>query len=127
MRHKVLYGLINEANFMPKPISRTNSRYVKEVLILFGMMIRVARIEHKMTVRELAMRADVSRSLLQRIEDGDPRCSIGAAFEVAAIVGVPLIVDDKKSLPLKIAHFKEKIALLPKSARKSHKVLKDDF
>lgn len=112
---------------MPKPISRASSLYVKEALILLGMMIRVARIERKMTVRELAMRADVSRSLLQRIEEGDSGCSIGAVLEVATIVGVPFIVEDKKSLPLKMAHFKEKVALLPKAARKSHKVVKDDF
>ena len=112
---------------MPKPISRANSLYVKEALNLLEMMIRVARFEHKMTVRELAMRADVSRSLLQRIEEGDPGCSIGAVFEVATIVGVPLILEDTKSLPLKMAHVKEKIALLPKAARKSHKVVKDDF
>ncbi|MFA6015622.1 MAG: helix-turn-helix transcriptional regulator [Gallionellaceae bacterium] len=112
---------------MPKPISRATSRYATEALSLFGMMIRVARIEQKMTVSELATRADVSRSLLQRIEAGDPGCSIGAAFEVAAIVGVPLIVEDRKILALKLAHFKEKIALLPKAARKAQQGLKDDF
>ncbi len=112
---------------MSKPVSRAQSRYVTEALALFGMMIRVARIEQKMSVSELAMRADVSRSLLQRIEEGDSGCSIGAAFEVAAIVGVPLIVDDPKTLAIKIAHFKEKLALLPKAARKSHQGVKDDF
>jgi transcriptional regulator with XRE-family HTH domain len=112
---------------MPKPISRAQSRYATEALALFGMMIRVARIEQKMTVSELATRADVSRSLLQRIEEGDPGCSIGAAFEVAAIIGVPLIVDEPKSLAIKMAHYKEKIALLPKSARKSKQGVKDDF
>ena len=112
---------------MSKPITRAYSRYAKESLALLGMMIRVARIEHKMTVKELAARADVSRSLLQRIEEGDPGCSIGAVFEVAAIVGVPFFTEDNKTLSLKIAHYKEKIALLPKSARKSHKAVKDDF
>jgi transcriptional regulator with XRE-family HTH domain len=112
---------------MPKPTSRAQSRYVTDALALFGMMIRVARLEKKMTVSELAMRADVSRSLLQRIEEGDSGCSIGAAFEVAALVGVPLIVEDPKALALKMAHFKEKIALLPKAARKSQKGVKDDF
>jgi transcriptional regulator with XRE-family HTH domain len=112
---------------MPKPVSRAQSRYVTDTLALFGMMIRAARIGQKMTVSELAMRADVSRSLLQRIEEGDAGCSIGAAFEVAAIVGVPLIAEDPKSLALKMAHFKEKIALLPKAARKSQKALQDDF
>lgn len=112
---------------MSKPTSRAKSRYASEALALFGMMIRVARIEQRMTVSELAMRADVSRSLLQRIEEGDAGCSIGAAFEVAAIVGVPLIVEDPKVLALKMAHYKEKIALLPKAARKSQQGVKDDF
>lgn len=112
---------------MSKPSSRAKSRYATEALALFGMMIRVARIEQKITVSELAMRADVSRSLLQRIEEGDSGCSIGAAFEVAAIVGVPLIAEDPKALALKMAHYKEKIALLPKSARKSQQGVKDDF
>ena len=110
---------------MAKPISRAYSRYTKDSLALLGMMVRVARIEHSMTISELAARADVSRSLLQRIEDGDPGCSIGAIFEVTAIVGVPFIVEDNKTLSLKIAHFKEKIALLPKSARKSRKAVND--
>lgn len=112
---------------MPKPTSRAQSRYATEALALLGMMIRVARIEQKMTVSELAIRADVSRSLLQRIEEGDPGCSIGAAFEVAAIVGVPLIAEDPKTLAIKVAHFKEKLALLPKAARKSQQGVKDDF
>lgn len=112
---------------MPKPLSRATSRYATEALVLFGMMIRAARIEQKMTVSELAIRADVSRSLLQRIEEGDPGCSIGAAFEVAAIVGVPLIVEDPKMLAINVAHFKEKLALLPKAARKSQRGVKDDF
>ncbi len=112
---------------MSKPTSRAQSRYATEALTLFGMMIRVARIEQKISISELAMRADVSRSLLQRIEAGDPGCSIGAAFEVAAIVGVPLITEDPKALAIKMAHYKEKIALLPKSARKSQQGVKDDF
>ena len=51
---------------MTKPISRAYSRYAIESLALLGMMIRVVRIEHKMTVRELAARADVSRSLYKK-------------------------------------------------------------
>lgn len=51
---------------MTKPISRAYSRYAKESLALLGMTIRVARIEHKMTVRELAARADVFRSFYKK-------------------------------------------------------------
>ncbi len=112
---------------MAKPVSRAISRYTNDALALLGVMIRVARIERKMTIAELAMRASISQALLKRIEEGDPGCSIGAAFEVAAIVGVPLMADDPKALAVKLAHYREKLALLPKAARKSTRTLKDDF
>ncbi|MCK9354476.1 MAG: helix-turn-helix domain-containing protein [Gallionella sp.] len=112
---------------MAKPVSRAISRYTNDALALLGMMIRVARIERKMTIAELATRANISQALLKRIEEGDPGCSIGAAFEVAAIVGVPLMADDPKVLAVKLAHYREKLALLPKAARKSTRTLNDDF
>ncbi|MCS6068942.1 helix-turn-helix domain-containing protein [Klebsiella variicola subsp. variicola] len=54
------------------------------------LMIRTARIERKLTVEELAERAGVSRGLVYRAEEGDMGCAIGAVFELATIVGVPL-------------------------------------
>lgn len=112
---------------MSKPVSRAISRYTSDALALLGIMVRVARIEKKMTIGELAMRADISQSLLRRIEEGDPGCSIGAAFEVAAIVGVSLMAESPATLAVKLAHYREKMALLPKAARKSIPSAKDDF
>ena len=69
---------------MPKTKPRTYSRYTKEVLSLLSQLIRIARKEaHLSAKEEVAERASISRGLLQRIEKGDAKCEIGAAFEVA--------------------------------------------
>jgi transcriptional regulator with XRE-family HTH domain len=75
----------------------------------------------------LAARAGISRALLQRIERGEPGCSIGAVFEVAAICGVPLFEQDPRLLATTLARHREKMVLLPKAVRASFKEVKDDF
>ncbi len=112
---------------MVKPISRPYSQYSLNVLNLFGQLIREARLKKALTTTELAERAGISRTLLQRIERGDPGCSIGAVFEVAAICGVPLFESDEREMANLPATQKEKMALLPKRVRSGHKITKDDF
>jgi len=112
---------------MPKPATRTYSRYSRSAVALLGQLIRLGRIERKLTLAELAERADVSRGLLQRIERGEPGCSIGAVFEVAAIVGVNLFDADQHTLATSIAFNQKTLALLPQTARPSRKKIKDDF
>lgn len=69
-----------------------------EALALLGQMIRAGRIDRKITGEEMASRMGISRSLVQRIEKGDPGCAIGPVFEAAAIAGVPLFESDKERL-----------------------------
>ncbi len=69
--------------FVPKPAIRPYSHYSRDASVLFGQLIRRARIEQKITASELAERAGLSRGLVQQIEKGDPGCAIGAAFEAA--------------------------------------------
>ena len=68
-----------------------------------------------------------SRGLLQRIEKGDPKCELGATFEVATIVGVKLFDAEVTTLTKHIRQTEDKLALLPKSVRKKVKVADDDF
>ena len=75
---------------MAKPAHRSYSRYAREAAELLGLMIRSARIERGITVADVAERAGISRGLVHRIEKGEMGSSIGAAFEVAAIVGLRL-------------------------------------
>jgi len=112
---------------MVKPISRPHSQYSLNALELLGQLVREARLGKAMTTTDLASRAGISRALLQRIERGDPGCSIGAVFEVAALCGVPLFEQEQRQLTMQLAHQREKMALLPKAVRASFREVKDDF
>lgn len=113
---------------MPKPTDRPYSRYSRDALTLLGQMIRRARIERGLTVAELATRAGVSRGLIQRIERGDPGCTIGAVFETAAIVGVRLFdAAGPGALGQALGTSAAMLQLLPKSVRPSRKEAEDDF
>ncbi len=114
-------------NNMPKSITRAYSRYSLDAIQLVGNLIKVARKEQKLTAQEVADRAGISRGLLQRIEKGDPKCAIGAAFEVAAILRVKLFDSEQTSLTKHIRQTDDKLTLLPKSVRKKTKAVDDDF
>jgi transcriptional regulator with XRE-family HTH domain len=112
---------------MVKPVSRPYSQYSLNALELLGQLVREARLAKALTTTDLAARAGVSRALLQRIEKGDPGCSIGAVFEVAAICGVPLFEQEQRQLASYLALQREKMTLLPKAVRARTKGVKDDF
>lgn len=112
---------------MVKPLSRPYSQYSLNALDLLGQLVREARLNKALTTSELAERAGISRALLQRIERGDPGCSIGAVFEVAAICGVPLFGQSQRELAGLLAMQKEKMTLLPKAVRTPSRTTKDDF
>lgn len=112
---------------MPRSITRTYSRYSRNATALLGSMIRQARIERNLTAQELADRTGISRSMLQRIEKGDPKCEIGAAFEAATIVGIKLFDADANTLTQHLHQTKNTLALLPKSVRRTSKKVRDDF
>ncbi|PCH60487.1 MAG: transcriptional regulator [Gammaproteobacteria bacterium] len=112
---------------MPKPITRTYSRYTHEASALLGGLIRAARKERKLTAQELADRAGISRGLLQRIEKGELKCEIGSVFEVAAIVGVKLFDADETTLTKHLRQIEGKLALLPKRIKTRKKTIRDDF
>jgi len=112
---------------MPKSVTRTYSRYTREATKLLGQMIKLGRIERKLTAQDLADRAGISRGMLQRIEKGDPKCEIGVAFELAVLVGVKLFDADTSSLAGHISRTEEKLSLLPKQVRKITKVVDDEF
>ena len=111
---------------MAKPNTRPYSRYGLEAAELLGLLIHDARTERGLTVAEAAERAGISRGLVHRIENGEMGCSIGAVFELAAIVGVPLFEPEPSTLTRHLAAARSKLTLLPKKVRKSTKAVKDD-
>ncbi len=62
----------------------------RHALGIFAAMIRAARMQRGMTAAELAERVGVSRGVIQRMEAGEPGTSIGASFEAAVVLGLPL-------------------------------------
>lgn len=112
---------------MPKPATRTTSRYANEAVSYLGRLIREARIARKETTAQLAERAGISRGLLQRIERGDPGCSIGAVFETAALVGIRLFDLDRERLTANNEALARTLTLLPRAARPARSEVKDDF
>jgi len=112
---------------MAKVATRPISRYTQAALELLGQTIRAERIAGRVSAEQLAARAGISRSLLRRIEAGDPGCTIGVVFELAAILGVPLFTADPNEM-VNLKHSTElKLAVLPKTARQPRKAVKDDF
>lgn len=112
---------------MPKAKKRAYSRYTLEVIELFGCIIRAERIARKWTAQELCERAGISRGLLQRIEKGDPNCTLGIVFEVAYLLSIPLYDSDEPTLTNLLDRHKEKLKLLPKYARNISRGVDDDF
>lgn len=112
---------------MAKSGTRPYSQYSLDALRLTGQLVREGRLAKGLTTTDLATRAGISRALLQRIERGDPGCSIGAVFETAAICGVTLFETDERLLAEKLARQSEKLALLPRSVRVGKRAVNDDF
>ena len=112
---------------MAKPRTRSYSRYATEAAELLGLSIHEARIRRGLTVAESAERAGISRGLVNRIESGEMGCAIGAVFELAAIVGVPLFDAESATLTRYVANARDKQSLLPKRVRGSTTAVKDDF
>ena len=112
---------------MPKPATRPYSRYAAEAVSYLGRLIRKSRIERKETAAQLAERAGISRGLMQRFERGDPGCSVGAVFEVAALLGIRLFDLDRETLTANNQMAAQTLTLLPSAARPTRKPVKDDF
>jgi transcriptional regulator with XRE-family HTH domain len=112
---------------MKKTVTRTYSAYSRDAVELIGKLIRLGRLERKLTAQDLADRTGISRGLLQRIEKGDLKCEIGVVFELATIVGVKLFDPVSPTLTSHIERTEDKLALLPKYVRKSKRDVDDDF
>ena len=61
---------------------------VKRILAKLGSDIKAARLRRRITMTLMAERAFVSRSTLQKVEQGDPGVSLGVYATVLFILGL---------------------------------------
>ena len=108
-------------------IPRSYSKLTREALLLLAGQIQLARKRRGMPEHELAARIGVARSTLQLIEKGTPSVAIGLVLEAAALVGVDLFVPEATTLAPELERTHDKLALVPRSIRKSTQVIDDDF
>lgn len=95
--------------------------------MLLGEHIKLGRKQRQWSEKNLADRAGISRTTLQKIENGEMSCAIGLVFEVAALVGIQLFESDNMPLSKHIEHMRDKVALLPQRIKTTTKVVYDDF
>jgi transcriptional regulator with XRE-family HTH domain len=107
--------------------TRTYSPYAAEAAQLLGVQILQARRERRWSAQQLADRAGITRVTLGKVERGDLTVGLGVAFEVAALVGVPLFREDRKRLSAEVDRARDRLALLPQRIRTPKEPVKDDF
>ncbi len=105
---------------------RAYSPITLEAARLLGARIRLARLERRWTLEQLAERVGVTRVTMRKVERGDLTVGLGVALEAAAVVGVPLFHDDAVRRRLEVRHVDDRLALLPKVVREPAEV-DDDF
>lgn len=107
--------------------ARTYSPYAIEAAHLLGAQVASARRERRWTRAELADRAGISPTTLSKVERGDLTVSLGVAFDVAALVGVPLFNEDRSRLSGDLDRARDRLALLPQRVRKPSRSPNNDF
>jgi len=99
----------------------------KSTLQVFGDMIHVARRERQMSQQSLAERIGVTRQTISAIEKGDSKVSIGAVFEAATVVGIPLLAENRQDLQKLSTVVAGLASLLPERTHDQKVEIDDDF
>ena len=101
---------------------------VEDGLKILGALIREARLEHRWTQRDLALRVNVSVPTIAKIEAGSPTSAVGSVFDAAHMVGVPIFgIEDRAELARMRRQNEEKLALLPQRVRPRTGKVSNDF
>ena len=92
-----------------------------------GELIKLARLEKKISQKELGERIGVSRPTISAIEKGQANVAIGSVFEAAYIVGLPLMVDDPEQIESSSQAIAKMLKILPSRGRGKKAELDDNF
>jgi transcriptional regulator with XRE-family HTH domain len=104
------------------------SPVARDVLLVLGQRIKVARIERGWTMADVASRSLTSTPTIRNIEAGAPGTAIGTVFQVAYLLGVPLFgIEDPAEIARLRRQGEDTLALLPSRVRSREVELDDDF
>jgi transcriptional regulator with XRE-family HTH domain len=106
--------------------THAHSPITTEAAGILGGLIRAARIERRWTQKELAERVGVAPYTIWKLERGDLSVALGTAFEAAVVCGVRLFEPQPSRLSREERRIADRLALLPKRARRPAEV-DDDF
>lgn len=106
---------------------RPYSPYAADAARLLGAEIRLARRQRRWTQDELAARAGITPRTVYKIEHGDLSVGLGAAFEAAALLGVPLFHAERSRLSADLERAEARSALLSRPSRARPDEVNDDF
>jgi len=100
------------------------SPWTVDAIGVLGRQIASERKGQRWTQEDLAERAGVSIPTLMRIENGSPAAAIGTVFEIAALLGIPLVgATDPSGRQL----IDTRLALLPSRVESRREDIDDDF
>lgn len=100
------------------------SPWTVDAVAVLGRQITAERRMRRWTQRDLAERAGISQGTLMAIEKGATSTSIGTVFEVAALLGIPLIGATEATARELID---TRLSLLPKRVGQPRDDNDDDF
>jgi len=106
---------------------RPHSPYAVDAARLLGARVRLARRERRWSQQELASRVGVTPRTVYKIEHGDLSVGLGAAFEAAALLGVPLFYAERSRLTAELDRLDARTALLPRPVSSELGQVNDDF
>ena len=107
--------------------TRIYSKSTLQALKLFASLIKVARKKHGWSEAELAERAGTTRPTIRKIEQASPVSEIGLYFEVAYLLGIPLLSSDSVEMTAIQDKLDLQLAVLPKRIDRAPSEVFDDF
>ena len=106
---------------------RTYSSRASQALRLLASLIKAARKRKGWNESELAERCDTTRGTIRKIEQGNPGTEIGLYFEIANLLGIPLLAEDSDDLSQLQKRVDLELSVLPQRVRKNSGEIFDDF
>ena len=92
-----------------------------------GELIKLARLEKKISQKELGERIGVSRPTISAIEKGQANVAIGSVLEAAYVVGLSLMDDDPEKIESSSQAIAKMLKILPSRGRGKKAELDDNF